>query len=59
MKVFLLIFVVLAALSVVAGGVWVAIALIGALSRPRVSDTYPVRKTTSLSNGVNTTATKP
>jgi hypothetical protein len=39
MKVFLLIFVVLAALSVVASGIWVAIALIGALSRPRVSDT--------------------
>ena len=35
MKVFLLIFVVFAALSVVAGGIWVAIALIGALSRPR------------------------
>jgi len=35
MKVLLLIFVVLAALSVVASGIWVAIALIGALSRPR------------------------
>ncbi len=38
MKVLLLIFVVLAALSVVASGIWVAIALIGALSRPRFSD---------------------
>ena len=38
MKVLLLTFVIVAALSVITSGIWVAIALIRAISGPRVSD---------------------